>query len=149
MYARRRGEGFKRVMTDAAYNIVAEVTANSETDQAYAAMKEILSSYGDDLAVVFCENDRMALGAAQAIEEAGKKGQIMVIGFDGIPSAVTAIKEGMMHGTIAQRPYEMGELGVEIVNKILRGERITYDDRFKKELYMEVNLIDDTGNTIK
>ena len=69
-YARRRGEGFKRVLTEKGYDIVAEVTANSETATAYDSMKHILEVTGDDLAVVFCENDQMALGAAEAIQDA-------------------------------------------------------------------------------
>lgn len=144
-YARRRGEGFKDVMEENGYQIVAEVTANSETDQAYAAMKNILESYKDDLAVVFCENDRMALGAAAAIEEAGKKGQIMVIGFDGDSSAIEAIKEGRMQGTVAQQPYKMGALGVEVAYKTLTDRKILFDDPAKKEIFEEIYLIDETG----
>ncbi|WMJ89425.1 substrate-binding domain-containing protein [Anaerocolumna sp. MB42-C2] len=145
IHARRRGEGFKDTMIQNGYKVVAEVTANSETTQAYDAMKKILAAYGDDLAVVFAENDRMALGAAQAIEEAGKIGQIMVIGFDGDPSAITAIKEGRMQGTIAQQPFEMGELGVDVTYRLLTDQRVIYDDLESKELYTEVYLIDDTG----
>jgi ribose transport system substrate-binding protein len=143
--ARRRGEGFKRVMEDAGYKTVAEATANSELDQAYEAMKDILATNGDDLAVVFAENDSMAIGAAEAIEEAGKKGQILVIGFNGDPSAIEAIKEGIMQGTIAQQPYEMGSLGAELAYKLLHGEKITYDDKERKELYIEVYLINENG----
>ncbi len=145
IYAIRRGEGFKSVMIDSGYQIAAEITANGDPTLAYEAMKEILATYGDDLAVLFAENDRMALGAAQAIEEAGKTGQIMVIGFDGIQSALEAIKAGLMQGTIAQQPYAMGELGVELANTLLTGGTIRYDDRTTKELYMEVFLIDETG----
>ena len=87
----------------------------------------------------------MALGAVQAIEEAGKIGQIMVIGFNGDPAAITAIKEGRMQGTIAQQPFEMGELGVDVAYRLLTGQRIIYDNVESKELYTEVYLIDDTG----
>ncbi len=145
-HARRRGEGFKNVMLENGYNVVAEITANSDQSQAYEAMKEILAGYGDDLAVVFCENDRMALGAAQAIDEAGKRGQIMVIGFDGDTAAIDAIKEGRMQGTVAQQPFEMGELGVDVAYALLTGGRITYDNVEAKELYVEIYLIDETGN---
>jgi len=148
-YARRRGDGFKNVMEENGYTVVAEITANSDTTEAYEAMKDILVTYGDDIAVVFCENDRMALGAAQAIDEAGKKGKIMVIGFDGDAAAVAAIKEGSMQGTIAQQPYEMGTLGVELANTLLTGGTITYDDKEKKELYSEIYLIDETGEARK
>ncbi len=148
VYARRRGEGFKRVLMEAGYNIVAEVTANSETATAYDSMKHILEENGDDLAVVFCENDQMALGAAEAIEEAGKKGQIMVIGFDGIPLAIKAIKAGLMQGTVAQQPFEMGELGVEVTSELLNGEKVIYDNDRLKEIYVEVYLIDENGNPV-
>jgi ribose transport system substrate-binding protein len=144
-FARRRGDAFKQTMADNGYEIVAEVTANSETTQAYEAMKNILESYGDDLAVVFCENDRMALGAAQAITEAGKTGQIMVIGFDGDQAAIDAIKAGLMQGTVAQQPYKMGALGVDVAREVLTGSRIIYDDVESKELYVEIYLIDETG----
>lgn len=145
IYARRRGEGFRNVMLDAGYDVVAQLPGNSNPIDGYLAMKEILSQYGDDLAVVFAENDRMALGAVQAINEAGKMGEIMVIGFDAEPSAVQAIKDGLMQGTIAQKSFEMGELGVETVNTLLTGGIVAYDDRVNKELYVEVYLIDETG----
>lgn len=149
IYARRRGEGFKRVMNESGYNVVAEIPGNSNTVDGYEAMKEILVEYGDDLALVFAENDLMALGAAQAIDEAGKKGQIMVIGFDADPAAIKAIKEGLMQGTIAQKSFEMGELGVEVAYLLLTGGPVSYDDKLNKEIYVEVYLIDETGEGIQ
>lgn len=144
-YANRRGDAFKRVLTDDGYNLVAEITANSDEIEAYDAMKSILPEYSDDLAVVFAENDRMALGAARAINEVGKKGEILVIGFDGDPAALAAIQNGDMQGTIAQKPFEMGSLGAELAYKILNGEYVAYDNRSTKELLVEVFLIDENG----
>lgn len=144
-HARRRGEGSKDTVAQNGYKIVAEITANSDQVQGYKAMKEILNDYGNDLAVVFAENDNMALGAAQAIEEAGKKGQIMVIGFNGDPAAIETIKSGLMQGTIAQQPFEMGALGTEVAYRILTGQDIIYDDLDQKELFVEIYLIDDNG----
>lgn len=146
LFANRRGDAFKRVLTDDGYNLVAEVTANSNENEAYEAMKSILPDYENDLAIVFAENDRMALGVARAIDEAGKKGEILVIGFDGDPAAITAIQNGDMQGSIAQKPYEMGSLGAELAYKILNGEPILYDDRNSKELLVEVFLVDEKGN---
>lgn len=144
--ARLRGVGFGNVLQDAGYQIVSNTTANSLTSEAYEQTKRILETYGDDLAVIFSENDRMALGAAQAINEAGKKGEILVIGFDGEPAAIEAIKRGDMQGTIAQQSYRMGELGVQLANSIFKNEPITYDTPSTKELLMEVYLIDESGN---
>jgi ribose transport system substrate-binding protein len=146
-YARRRGDGFARVMLDNGFNVVAQELGNSNEIDSYLAMQRILSTHGDDLAVLFAENDRMALGAAQAIDLAGKKGQIMIIGFDGEPAALTAISEGFLQGTIAQQPFEMGELSVELALTLIEGRNITFDDRIKKEIYFEVFLIDEFGET--
>ncbi len=146
-YARLRGEGFESVLSDAGYHIIAQANGNSDTLQAYEIMRGFLSAYQDDLAIVFCENDRMALGAAQAVFEAGKTGQILILGFDGIPSAIEAIKSGLMQGTIAQQPFEMGRLGVQSAKTILEGGKIIFDDVALKELYVSVYLIDQYGNS--
>lgn len=148
VYANKRGDAFKKVMTEQGYNIVEEIRGNSQEDLGYAAMKNILSSYGDDLAVVFSENDRMALGAARALEEADKTGKIMLIGFDGDSAAIEAIRNGKMQGTIAQNPYGMGELGAETAYKLLTGQHIRFDDWVNKMLLVEVNLIDTTGTPL-
>lgn len=146
VYARKRGDAFKKVMNERGYNVVDEITADSREDLGYQAMKDILAAHGDDLAVVFSENDRMALGAAKALQEAGKTGQIMLIGFDGDPAAIDAIKSGLMQGTIAQHPHEMGALGAETAYKLLTGQHIRFDDWVNKMMLVEVNLIDSSGN---
>ncbi len=146
VYANKRGDAFKKVMVENGYNIVDEIRANSREDLGYEAMKNILASHGDDLAVVFSENDRMALGAAKALEEAGKTGKIMLIGFDGDPAAITAIKQGLMQGTIAQNPYEMGSLGAETTYELLNKQYVRFDDWVNKMLLVEVGLIDSKGD---
>lgn len=148
-YARRRGDAFMSVMLESGYDIVANVTTNSDVDLAYNTMTEILETYKDDLAVVFAENDLTAIPVAQAIADAGKKGEIMVIGFDAVPAALEAIEQGFMQGTITQQPYDMGALGVELAIAILKGDTILYDDPFKKEIFNEVFLVDETGTVNK
>jgi ribose transport system substrate-binding protein len=148
-YALLRGEGFKSVMLAEGYTVVAEETANSLQSEGYEVMKNILASYANNLAVVFSENGTMALGAAQAIDEAGKKGIIMLIGFDATPSVMTAIKSGFMQGTIAQQPFRMGEIGVETANSVLLGIPVIYDDPTNKIILIEVFLVDEYGQIKK
>ncbi|HHV09039.1 MAG TPA: sugar ABC transporter substrate-binding protein [Clostridiales bacterium] len=148
-FARQRGNAFRSVLTDAGYQVVAEADGNSDTMQAYELMKGFLAAYQGNLAIAFCENDLMALGAAQAVLEAGKRGQILILGFDGIPSAIEAIKQGLMQGTIAQQPFEMGRLGVQSADTVLKGGEIIFDDVKLKELYVPVYLIDQYGHAWK
>lgn len=144
-YALLRGEGFKSVMVGYGYKVVAEVPGNSEELLAYEIMKNILAIYKDDLAVVFCENGTMTLGAARAIDEVGKKGVIMLVGFDSGPSIIEGIKNGSIQGTIGQQPFKMGQIGVEIANSILLGMPVTFDDWSKKLILMEVFLVNESG----
>lgn len=144
IYARQRGEGFKANIVAAGYTITDELTGNSSQDEGYNVMQDILAK-STDLAVVFCENDNMALGAAAAIDEAGLTGKIMVIGFNADAAAIEAIKDGTMQGTIAQQPYEMGALGVDLAYTLIKGEKITYDEPDTKMCYAAVYLVDQTG----
>ncbi|MBR1641819.1 MAG: hypothetical protein IJ683_05790 [Butyrivibrio sp.] len=64
-------------------------------------MAALLKRY-DDINVVYCENDNMAIGAIDAIESAGKrvgsdiqKGEIMIVSFDGVnETALEYAREG-------------------------------------------------------
>jgi ribose transport system substrate-binding protein len=124
-YAITRGEGFKDAVVPAGYTVLDEQHGNSNKDEAYAIMLDYIAKYGEDLGAIFCENDQMALGAAAAIDENGLTGNILVFGFDGNDDAVAAIKGGTMHGTAAQNPHGMGQLGVELANRLVSGETLT------------------------
>jgi ribose transport system substrate-binding protein len=66
----------------------------------------------------------MALGVADAVRTAGKRNHVEVIGFDGIPEALAAVRRGALSATVAQYPYTIGQLGVEACLAAVRGERI-------------------------
>lgn len=150
-YAITRGEGFKDTVVPEGYSVLDEQHGNSSQDEAYAIMLDYISKYSNDLAAVFCENDAMALGAAAAVDEAGLTGKILIYGFDGNDDAVEAIKEGKLGGTVAQAPFGMGELGVELAYKLCNGETLSEDELDgdgNKVFLAPVNMIDNTGTTI-
>ncbi len=74
-----------------------------------------------DLKGIYCANDTMALGAQQAVENAGKAGQIIVVGTDGIPEAVQEVKDGKMAATVAQDPAEVGAESLRQLIKAVAG----------------------------
>ena len=150
-YAITRGEGFKDTVTPGGYTVVDEQHGNSNKDEAYSIMLDYIAKYGDDLAAVFCENDQMALGAAAAIDENGLTGKILVYGFDGNDDALAAISEGKMGGTVAQDPFGMGGLGVELAYQLCSGEALSEDEvdgDGNKVFLAPVKMIDKEGNTI-
>lgn len=103
--------------------IVAEQSANWEVDQGYTATQNILSA-NPNLKLIFASNDNMAIGALRAVEEAGKKDAIKIIGFDAITEALNLVDSGEILGTVAQYPAEMGIKGVENMVKAIKGETI-------------------------
>jgi len=116
-------EARKRGFTGAVKNrleIVASDTAEWDTQKAYAKFQAMLAAH-PDLDGVFCANDKMALGAIKAIQEAGKKGRITVVGYDNIPDVRPYLKGGELYATIEQHPDLMGKYGVLMMIAVTTG----------------------------
>ena len=57
-----------------------------------------------------------------ALESAGKLGQIMVVGFDENQRTLEEIKKGNCVGTVVQNPYMYGYRSVEVLSRLVRGD---------------------------
>ena len=124
--ARDRGQGFTDALADKTMNskgatLVTQQVANFDRGQALNVMQNILTA-NPDIAGVFCQNDEMALGAVQAIKARSLSDKVAIVGIDGSPDAITAIKAGEMYATVAQQPDIMGQLGVASAVEILNGQ---------------------------
>lgn len=84
-------------------------------------MENILQAQ-PEIQAVFAHNDEMALGALKAIEASGR--DIFVVGFDATDDAVAAVKEGKLAATVAQKPAEIGAIGVEVADKIVKKQAV-------------------------
>jgi ribose transport system substrate-binding protein len=74
-----------------------------------------------DVKAIYGGNDEIALGAAQAVAAAGKTGQIVVTGMNGIPPALAAVKKGELGLTVELNPVKWGVLGVDTMKAYLDG----------------------------
>lgn len=119
--ARERGEGFKQAIEANQFELLASQPADFDRTKGLNVMENLLASHGSAKAV-FAQNDEMALGALRAIRASGKN--ILVVGFDGTDDAVKAVNGGQLAATIAQQPEKIGELGVEVADKVLKGEKV-------------------------
>ncbi|SFF00201.1 allose-binding protein [Paenibacillus algorifonticola] len=70
-----------------------------------------------DLKAFYAANDTMALGALQAVSNAGKQGQVIVVGTDGAPEALDSINAGELYATVAQDP---AQVGISSLNKLVQ-----------------------------
>jgi erythritol transport system substrate-binding protein len=92
--------------------LVAQQSANWSQTEAFEKMETILQA-NPDIKGVIAGNDTMALGAQAALEAAGKT-DVIVVGFDGSPDVIAAIKEGKIAATVLQ---PAATLAVEAVNQ--------------------------------
>jgi ABC-type sugar transport system substrate-binding protein len=76
-----------------------------------------------DLAAIYTANDDVALGAAQAVVAAGRKGKTLVTGMNGVPPALKAVKDGSLALTVELKPAGWGRLGVDTLAIYLKGEK--------------------------
>ena len=96
-----RTKGLEDAAKEYGWNLLAEVPAEFTQAKGREVMEQFLKDY-PELNIVYCENDNEALGAIEAIEEAGKtagsdimSGEIMVVSFDGVGEAARNMaKEG-------------------------------------------------------
>ncbi len=106
-----RGKGFNEYAKDK-LDIVDKQTANFDRAKGLTVMENMLQSK-PEIQAVFAQNDEMALGAIEAIQAAGKTGNIQVVGFDGTDDGLDAIEAGTLSATVAQQPEEMGKLAMQ------------------------------------
>jgi erythritol transport system substrate-binding protein len=107
-----RSKGFHDVIDKyPGMKMVAQQSANWSQTEAFAKMETILQGQADIKGVI-AGNDTMALGAAAALKAAGKK-NIIVVGFDGSPDVIAAIKAGEIKATVLQPAALIARLAVE------------------------------------
>ncbi len=75
-----------------------------------------------DLVGMFGANEGSAIGVVNAVNELGRAGDIVVIGFDSGQAQIDAIREGMMAGAITQNPIGIGYETVKAAVGALNGE---------------------------
>ncbi|MFA0003479.1 ribose ABC transporter substrate-binding protein RbsB [Vibrio splendidus] len=119
--ARERGEGFMNAVNGSDLELLASQPADFDRTKGLNVMENLLAA-NPDVQAVFAQNDEMALGALRAVQASGK--DIMIVGFDGTEDGIAAVNRGLLGATVAQQPDLIGSLGVEMADKVLKGETV-------------------------
>ncbi|MBS6954231.1 MAG: galactose ABC transporter substrate-binding protein [Enterocloster asparagiformis] len=102
--------------------------ANWERSQASAWMEQWLSEYPDQIELVICNNDDMALGAIDAIKRANiRKGAIKVVGIDGTPVGKEALEAGDLFGTVESDREQYARVIFDIAAACAMGKGVPED----------------------
>ena len=145
-----RTEGFdEAVEAHDNWNTIAQQSGEFTQAKGQEVMESILKQSGDDIDVVYCENDNEAFGAIDAIEAAGyevggEEGQILVMSFDTTNAGLTDTLSGKITLDTECNPLH-GPRVQEIIEKLEAGEEVD------KQAYVDEEMFaaDDTVTSIK
>jgi ribose transport system substrate-binding protein len=118
-----RAEGFKAQIADKYPDIEIVGTQYDQSDPTRAAsiVSSTLAAH-PDLAGVFADANQGALGSVTALRNAGKTGDVKLVGFDGDPAEIEALKKGQIDALVTQQPYQIGADAVDAAVAALDGK---------------------------
>ena len=108
-------------------------------------MEDYITTFGDQIDLVFAMDGGMAKGAAQALQNAGLYGKIPLVTSDQGQFALDAIAAGDMAGTAKQDPQEEGVLAIQTVLKVINGEDVPQWEVLPTEKLTKDNIEGLTG----
>lgn len=121
--ARQRTTGFENYMKENAPKIDIVAKQNADWDRAKA--KDLADTWikkYPDLKAIFCNNDTMALGVQEAVNNSGK--DILVVGVDGTGEAYDSIRKGELDATIDSFPRYKAQIAIEATLRALGGQKL-------------------------
>ncbi len=119
-------------------------SANGEFTQAKGkeTMERLLKEF-DDIDVIVCQNDDMAFGALEALQEAGiktgGKGDKILISFDGTKKALELVKEGVINVDVECNPNS-GDLLAQIINDLEAGKTVDKTNYMDEKVFTKDNV---------
>ena len=133
--------GFKEEMKKyPGIKVAAVMNGGGVRDKALKAAEDMLQG-NPNLKGIFGINDDSALGALSAAEASGRK-ELVIVGYDAIPEAVSAIKRGSaLKADVAQQPRDLGAKTIEAISKHFAGGPV------EKSISVPVKIVD--ANSLK
>lgn len=118
------------------FNLLDRQPCDWSPDKAQTQTENWLTTFGEELQMIYSHNDGMGIGICRAFQDAGlEPGQVLTNGCDGQIEAVTLVKEGWMMFTVWQSPEVDAAIAMETMEKILAGEEVPYFN------YMETPIV--------
>ena len=140
--AQYRTEYSIKALTDAGKEVecLYEYLDNWDQTTAQQDVANALAQYGEKIEVVFCNNDAMALGALQSIEQAGRTvgKDIYLVGVDALKEAVQNVVDGKMTGTVLNDAKGQATQAVASMEELLGGKTFEADHQSVYVDYVKV-----------
>ena len=122
---------------------------NWSADNAQIAMRDMLTKYGPgEISIVFCASDDIALGAMNAIDQAGRTGDILLWGMFGYPEGLEGVRSGRLTGTMFSDVYvQYSMLFYILLDHIFTG-LTSYTGGYEATPYIEMPMFPVTAENV-
>jgi len=132
----KRSEGAREILAkNPGLRLLAAQTAEWDRAKAVTLMENWLQAYGASVQAVFAQNDEMAMGVLLALERAGRKKDVVVVGVDAIDDALLAVRDGRLDATVFQDGRGQGRGAIEAALRLIRKEAV------EKESFIPFQLV--------
>ena len=120
--AKERYQGIKDALQGSKVEIIDVRTDDTDRIRAKSNASDTIVKYSDVAALIglWSYNGPAILNA---VKDAGKVGQIKIVCFDEEDETLAGVKSGAIQATVVQQPYEFGYQSVQLMAKVLGGDR--------------------------
>jgi len=120
--AQERYQGIKDALQGSKVEIIDVRTDDTDRIRAKSNASDTIVKYSDVAALIglWSYNGPAILNA---VKDAGKVGQIKIVCFDEEDETLAGVKSGAIQATVVQQPYEFGYQSVQLMAKVLGGDR--------------------------
>jgi inositol transport system substrate-binding protein len=110
------------------FQLVAEQTALFARDQGLSVTESLLAGMAEPPDVIVAANDDMALGALEAVKARNLQDKVKIIGFDALPEALAAVRDGQLAGTVEQFPGGQSRKAMQVMVSFLKEKKAPESD---------------------
>lgn len=107
LVSEERMQGYRKALDAAGIEILDEQPSNFNRIDGMATMENLMTRFAK-IDAAFCVNDEAALGAYEAVANADKTEEILVVGFDGNKDTIQSILDGKIFVSLDQDPWRQG-----------------------------------------
>jgi ribose transport system substrate-binding protein len=120
--ARERIQGIREALEGSAIEILDVRTDDGDDVRAKANAADTLVRYPDieGLVGLWSYNGPAILNA---VREAGRIGQVRIVAFDEADETLAGVRDGAIHATVVQQPYEFGYQSVRVLRELAKGNK--------------------------
>lgn len=120
--AQQRNSGYKEAMSAAGMQVVATEPGDWEYGKGRDVASRMLGQH-PQIRGLLCANDNMAMGAADAVRDAGRTGGVLITGYNAIDAIKPLIADGHVLATVNQFAERQAVFGMDVALKAVTEQR--------------------------